>query len=212
MSSVTAFEPNTQTTLCRWGGASAAAAAVALTMAACGGGNPLGNPPDVANPPGSSGQSLSFVYFQRCINPVLIAQLSLPGGGSGKCASSGCHDDRNGTGGAFRMLESAAAVDLSNPANTPDVIRASEMYRNFFSAQGSAAIGDPTHSLLLKKPLVQGVLHGGGVVFGSASDPNVKLIEYWISRPMPQGQDEFSSAAAALFTPPDPATGTCNTQ
>ena len=90
---MTAFEPNTQTTLCRWGGASAAAAAVALTMAACGGGNPLGNPPDVANPPGSSGQSLSFVYFQRCINPVLIAQMSLPGGGSSvsrqACSSAG---------------------------------------------------------------------------------------------------------------------------
>lgn len=179
---------------------------------ACGGGNPLGNPADIVNPPGTAGQSLSFVYFQRCVNPVLIAQLSLPGGGTGTCASSGCHDDRNGTGGAFRMLAGAAAVDLANPANTPDVIRASEMYRNFFSAQGSATIGDPTHSLLLKKPLVQGVLHGGGVIFGSASDPNAKLIEYWISRPMPRGQDEFSSAAAALFTPPDPATGTCNTQ
>lgn len=198
----------------RWGGVAAAVSVVvaATAMSACGGGNPLGNPPDIANLPGSSGQSLSFAYFQRCVNPVLIAQLSLPGGGTGTCASSGCHDDRNGTGGAFRMLASAAAVDLADPANTPDVIRASEMYRNFFSAQGSATIGDPTHSLLLKKPLVQGVLHGGGLIFGSATDPSAKLIEYWISRPMPQGQDEFSSAAAALFTPPDPATGTCNTQ
>lgn len=211
MSSVTAFEPNTPTTTtCRWGGAAATAAAVALAMAACGGGNPLGNPPDVTNRPSVSGQSLSFVYFQRCVNPVLIAQLTLPGGSSGTCASSGCHDDRNGTGGAFRMLASAAAVDLSNPANTPDVIRASEMYRNFFSAQGSTVVGGPSQSLLLKKPLVQGVLHGGGVIFNSATDPNAKLIEYWISKPMP---DEFSSsAAAALFTPPDPATGTCNTQ
>lgn len=196
----------------RWGGAAAAAAVFATAMAGCGGGNPLGNPPDVTNPPGSSGQSLSFVYFQRCVNPVLIAQLALPGGGTGSCASSGCHDDRNGTGGAFRMLGSAVTVDLTNPANTPAVVRASDMYRNFFSAQGSTLIGGPAQSLLLKKPLVLGVLHGGGVVFGSANDPNAKLIEYWISRPMPQGQDEFSSAAAALFTPPDPATGTCNTQ
>jgi hypothetical protein len=28
---------------------------------------------------------------------------------------------------------------------------------------------------------------------------------------MPQGQDEFSSAAASMFTPADPETGTCNT-
>ena len=29
---------------------------------------------------------------------------------------------------------------------------------------------------------------------------------------MPQGQDEFSSAANGMFTPADPNTGTCNTQ
>jgi hypothetical protein len=29
---------------------------------------------------------------------------------------------------------------------------------------------------------------------------------------MPQGQDEFSSAANAMFTPPDPSVGVCNTQ
>jgi predicted small lipoprotein YifL len=85
-------------------------------LAACGGGGPLGNPPTVINPPGSSGQSLSFVYFQKCINPVLIAQLALPSGGTGSCAASGCHDDVNGTGGAFRMLAGAAPVDLADPA------------------------------------------------------------------------------------------------
>ena len=56
------------------------------------------------------------------------------------------------------------------------------------------------------------VLHGGGLIFASPQDPNVKLIEYWISHPMPQSQDEFSTAGNALFTPADPATGTCNTQ
>jgi hypothetical protein len=29
---------------------------------------------------------------------------------------------------------------------------------------------------------------------------------------MPQGQDEFSSAANGMFTPADPNVGTCNTQ
>lgn len=192
----------------------AAAAAMAVLAAACGGGgdNPLGNPPDIVNPPGGSGQSLSFVYFQRCINPLLVAQLSLPGGGTGSCASAGCHDNANGTGGAFRTVATAAFVNLDDPANTPDAVRLTEMYRNFYSAQGSTVIGSPTSSRLLTKPLVQGVLHGGGLIFADTNDPNVRLLQYWISRPMPQGQDEFSSAAAAMFTPADPDTGTCNTQ
>jgi hypothetical protein len=182
---------------------------VGALVAACGGGNPLGNPPDVVNPPGGTGQSLSFVYFQKCVNPVLIAQLSLPGGGTGSCASAGCHDNANGTGGAFRMTGGAAFVnDLSDPA----AVRLTEMYRNFFSAQGSSVIGSPTTSRLLTKPLVQGVLHGGGLIFPNPDTPEAKLLAYWISRPMPQGQDEFSAASAAMFTPADPATGSCNTQ
>jgi hypothetical protein len=191
-----------------------AATALAALLAACGGGgdNPLGNPPDIVNPPGGSGQSLSFVYFQRCINPLLVAQLALPGGGTGSCAASGCHDNANGTGGAFRTVATAAFVDLNDPANTPDAVRLTDMYRNFYSAQGSTVIGSPASSRLVTKPLVQGVLHGGGLIFADANDPNVRLLQYWISRPMPQGQDEFSTAAAAMFTPADPDTGTCNTQ
>jgi hypothetical protein len=92
------------------------------------------------------------------------------------------------------------------------VVRTTAIYRNFFSAQGSSVIGAPSQSRMLTKPLVQGVLHGGGVIFADANDPNARLLAYWISRPMPQGQDEFSSAAAAMFTPQDPTTGTCNTQ
>jgi hypothetical protein len=56
------------------------------------------------------------------------------------------------------------------------------------------------------------VLHGGGLIFESEDDDNARLLRYWISRPMPQGQDEFSTAAASMFTPPDPETGTCNLQ
>jgi hypothetical protein len=189
------------------------ALAAATLVAACGGGdNPLGNPPTVVNTPGGSGQSLSFVYFQKCVNPVLVAQLSLPAGGTGSCASAGCHDNANGTGGAFRMQASATFIDLANAANTPDAVRLTEMYRNFYSAQGSTVIGAPTSSRLVNKPLVQGVLHGGGVIFSNTNDPNLKLLQYWISRPMPAGQDEFSNAAAAMFTPADPTTGSCNTQ
>jgi hypothetical protein len=182
--------------------------AAALAVAACGGAD---NPPDVVNTPGGGGQNLSFVYFQKCVNPMLVAQLALPAGGTGSCAASGCHDNANGTGGAFRMQGSATLVDLATVG--PDAARLTEMYRNFFSAQGSSVVGAPGSSKMLTKPLVQGVLHGGGQIFADATTPEARLLAYWISRPMPQGQDEFSNAAAAsMFTPADPATGTCNTQ
>jgi hypothetical protein len=184
----------------------AAAAVAAAMLAACGG----GNPPDVVNTPGGGGQNLSFVYFQKCVNPVLIKQFALSNGQAASCAASGCHDSVVGTGGAFRMRESAAEVDLV--ATSPDAARESEMYRNFYSAQGSSVVGSPASSKMLTKPLVQGVLHGGGQIFANADTPEAKLIAYWIGRPMPQGQDEFSTASASMFTPADPTTGTCNTQ
>jgi hypothetical protein len=154
------------------------------------------------------------VYFQKCINPIFLAQLQVNQGGvvsTNTCASSGCHDNTTGTGGAFRVVQSAQAVDLADPANTPDVVRATDIYKNFYSAQGSTVVGAPAQSRLLTKPLTLNVLHGGGVVFLDQSDPNARLIAYWIGRPMPQGQDEFGSAADSMFTPPDPATGACNT-
>jgi hypothetical protein len=190
----------------------------ALTMSGCGGSssNPFDNPSTVDNSPGSSsGQRLSFAYFQKCINPIFLAQLPIVLNGetsTNTCAGTGCHATATGTGGAFRVVPGAAVVDLTNPANTPDVIRASDMYKNFYSAQGEIVVGSPTQSRLLVKPQLLNVLHGGGLIFPSATDPNVKLIEYWISHPAPQGQDEFGTATYSMFTPADPVTGTCNTQ
>jgi hypothetical protein len=193
-----------------------AAFALAAALGACGGGsNPFGNPSSVENPPGVGGQKLSFAYFQRCVYPVFQAQLPIRQGNVSSintCAGSGCHDNTNGTGGSFRVISNAAVIDVTDPANTPDLIRATDMYKNFYSASGAIVLGSPTQSRLLLKPLVQGVLHGGGIVFDSIDDPHAKLIAFWISRPMPAGQDEFSSSANNLFTPADPNTGTCNTQ
>ena len=196
--------------------------AVALIIAAtaavgCGGGgsNPLGNPPLVTNPAGVSGQKLSFAYFERCINPIFLAQLQINQGGTvstNTCAGSGCHANATGTGGAFRVVPTAQSIDVTDPANTPDLIRASDMYKNFYSAQGEVVVGSTTQSRLLAKPLLLNVLHGGGQIFANDQDANAKLIEYWISHPAPQGQDEFSTATYAMFTPADPVTGTCNTQ
>jgi hypothetical protein len=195
----------------------AAASLAALVLASCGGdgGNPLDNPPTVANPTTTSGQKLSFVYFQKCVQPVFLKQLLINQNGvvsTNTCAAAGCHDNVTGTGGAFRLLGNAQPVDLSNPANTSDVVRTTDMYKNFYSSQGEVVFGAPLSSRLLTKPLTLNVLHGGGLIFLSESDPNVMLIRYWISRPMPQGHDEFSAAANSMFTPADPNAGACNTQ
>jgi len=188
---------------------------VLLLVSCGGGGNPLGNPSDVDNSGGVTGQKLSFIYFQKCINPIFQAQLQININGvisTNSCAGSGCHDTTNGTGGAFRVVPTAAEVDLADPVNTPDVVRTSDMYKNFYSAQGEVIPGSPTTSRLVTKPQVLGVLHGGGLIFENDQDPNVKLLQYWIGHPSPQGQDEFSVAGNSMFTPADPATGVCNTQ
>lgn len=194
----------------------ALALASTALLADCGGGspNPLDNPATVANPPGASGQRLSFAYFQRCINPILIAQLPIPGGGgsTNTCAGSGCHDTTTGTGGALRIVPGAQPLDVLDPAVTPDLIRASDMYKNFYSAQGEVVLGSTTQSRILAKPLLLNVLHGGGLIFAGDTDPNAVLIKYWISHPAPLGQDEFSAASYAMFTPADPKTGACNSQ
>jgi len=189
----------------------------AMALASCGGGgNPFDNPPDVNNTPsGVGGQKLSFAYFQRCINPIFLAQLQINVNGvisTNTCAGSGCHDNTTGTGGAFRVVTAAQPLDVTNAANTPAVIRASDMYKNFYSAQGEVVFGSPAQSRILAKPRLLNVLHGGGLIFENDQDPNVRLIQYWINHPVPSGQDEFSSANYSMFTPADPNTGACNTQ
>lgn len=184
-----------------------------LAVAGCGGGeNPFDNPATVSNPKQVSGQKLSFVYFQKCINPIYLAKVQSSAATSANtCASSGCHDNVNGTGGALRIVPGAMAVDLADPANTPDAVRLTDMYKNFYSSQGSSIIGSPTQSRLFTKPLLLNVLHGGGLIFDSEQDAFARLIAYWITHPVPQGSDEFSSADG-LFTPADASTGECNTQ
>jgi hypothetical protein len=64
----------------------------AAALAGCGGGDsPLGNPPSVQNPAGSGGRKLSFVYFQKCIEPILQTPIT-SSSGTNTCASAGCHD------------------------------------------------------------------------------------------------------------------------
>ena len=193
----------------------AIAAAAAGLLGGCGGGDPITNPATVTNSPSSaSSQHLAFAYFQRCIDPIFEAKLQITLNGTtatNTCAASGCHDNVSGTGGALRLIPGAATVDVTSAANTPDVIRATDMYKNFYSAQGEVIINSPTQSLLENKPLLRGVLHGGGQIFADASDPHIALMTYWITHPSPAGEDEFSSATYSMFTPADPNAGACNT-
>ena len=145
------------------------------TLAACGGSsNPLGNPPVVSNPEQRAGnQHLSFAYFQKCINPIFLAQLQIQG------TRDHQHLRRRGLsrhGDGHRRRSSvvtgaAQPVDCRDPANTPDVIRASDIYKNFYSAQGEVIVGNAAQSRLLAKPLLLGVLHGGGLIFAERERP-----------------------------------------
>ena len=166
-------------------------------LAGCGGGGPLGNPDEVSNPAATEGRHLSFTYFQACVHPVLSTPQAGPSGGDSNntCAAGGCHDSVTGTGGALRLAGTAAGVD---PALPPEQVRATAMYRNFFSAQGVSVIGSPAASLLLAKPRLLNVLHGGGLVLAADSEA-ARRIAFWIARPMPPGQDEFSVAGLALL-------------
>ncbi len=181
-------------------------------LAGCGGGSALTDPPTIANPGGNTGQILSFVYFQRCIDPVLTTPITITINGrttTNTCAAGGCHDNTTGTGGALRLIGSAAPADLTQ---SEAAIRATDIYKNFYSAFGETVVGQPDQSRLVNKPLVRGLLHGGGQIFASDTDPGILLIQYWISRPMPAGQDEFSAAADSMFANSDPVNGACNTQ
>jgi hypothetical protein len=203
-------------------GAVLGAIAAAGLVAGCGGGgDPLTNPGNVKNPSTTGGATLAFPYFEKCIFPIFLKELPITQNGvtsTNTCAGAGCHDSNTGTGGALRVIVAAAPIadaDIAaaaTDATMATTIRASDMYKNFYSAQGTTVFGSPIQSRLFDKPLVLNVLHGGGRIFTSQDDPNAKLIAYWISHPVPAGQDEFSTTSYSMFTPADPATGTCTTQ
>lgn len=157
------------------------------------------------NPPGGSGHTLCFAYFQQCVNDIFDTSLPIDYDNNGTidatntCSGAGCHDNASGTGGAFRVIPHATPVSL--PVTNPAAVRgppATDIYRNFYSAQGASDIGSPAESRMLTKPLVE-VLHGGGRVFFSRQDTHAQQLLYWISHPAPEGKDEFCAECEALF-------------
>jgi len=183
------------------------AGTVLIGVGGCGGsGDPLDNPPTVTEASGGAGQSLSFAYFQQCVNPIFLAALPNPlnnGATTNTCSSAGCHDDATGRGAAFRIVPTATPVPTSggsaNFTQTEAQIETTDMYKNFLSTQGMVIVGNPAESLLINKPLTRGVLHGGGLIFANDQDPNIKQMEFWISNPLPAGEDEFGASASSLF-------------
>lgn len=179
---------------------------LAGVLASCGGGvgNPLDNPPAVDNPATIGTGKLSFDFFQRCVNPILDKALQINRNGvvsTSTCSAAGCHDDNNGTGGALRLLPGAAPQSLPGD---PAALRATAMYRNYYSALGAVIVGDPTASRLLAKPLVINTLHAGGKIFAGVDDLDARQIAYWIQNPLAAGVDEFSTTgpgAAACLVP-----------
>lgn len=186
-----------------------ALALAALALAACGGGgsNPLTNPDSVQNTSDTqTARKLSFAFFQKCVNPIVTKPITIGGVvTANNCANSGCHDYANGTGNSFKVIAAAAPVDLSNVPNLSDsekaAIRATDIYKNYYSAQGVVIVGAALRSLLLDKPLVLNALHGGGQILPDTNDENVKTIKFWIEHPVANGQDEFSVAAPACAQP-----------
>ena len=195
-----------------------AAAAAVLGLASCGGGgsNPLDNPSTLQNPTVTGNQRLAFAYFQNCVFPMFLKQLpiTLPNGTTAinTCAASGCHDNTNGTGGAFRVIGNAQPIDLTNPANTPDVIRASDMYKNFYSAQGEVVFGSPLTSRILAKPMLQRCAAWRRVDLRQRAGCQRAADPVLDQQPGPSGQDEFSSATYGMFTSNVPSTSNCKTQ
>ncbi len=195
----------------------------AVLVVACGGGghtdnsNPADNPADILNPNQQGlGRRLSFAYYQRCVHPILLAQLRTPSptatgqSTTSSCASAGCHADATGTGGALRLDANAASLNLSLGAVDAAAARSSSMWRNFQSAQGVTTLGNPSTSRLLNKPLLNGTLHGGGRILVPGTHAyEMRIISNWIRNPMPEGEDEFSPSAAVLFVPPDVTRGQC---
>ncbi len=139
----------------------------------------------------SDNRTLCYADFEQCISPILDAQLS-GRAGPATCASSGCHDQAAGSGGAFKIF--------SQPAPS-----SAEMLANYFAARAFANLDDPDQSKLLLEPL-QGVssitgTHTGGDIFPSTGDACYVAIHDWISNQV----EASDSSACGQCVATDPA-------
>jgi hypothetical protein len=143
---------------------------------------------------GSSGKTLCFDYYQRCVNPVFddVQMFGAVPAATSNCSASGCHQAGVGPGGALKIHPGLTAA----PLTTPDQDRTTQMYANFLSAKGSANLSSPRQSFLIKKPLVE-VFHGGATIFPNDTAKGIREFEFWITQNV---DDEFSAQCATLTT------------
>lgn len=139
-------------------------------------------------PVAADNRTLCYADFELCVSPILDAQLS-GRAGPVTCASSGCHDQAAGSGGAFKIY--------AQPA--PDT---AEMLANFFAARAFANLNAPAQSKLLLEPL-QGVssitgTHTGGDILPTTGDACYVAIHDWISN---QVEASDSSACGQCVVP-----------
>lgn len=160
------------------------------TLVACG---------QVDQTQGSSGKTLCFDYYQRCVNRVFNDTLTYGGISASNCSASGCHQAGVGPGGKFKV----DPVLSASPLTTPEQDRLTPMYDNFRSAKDSVNFNDPRQSLLIKKPLVE-VSHAGGQIFTDPTARGIREFLFWASRSV---DDEFDIQCPNLFNPP--ASTTC---
>ena len=151
--------------------------------------NPLDNPPTVSNPTAHrQTSSCPSPTSRSCINPIFLAQLPI----HSATARLDQHLRRRRVATTTPTAPAARFVSCPtrsrstspNPANTPDVIRASDMYKNFYSAQGDGgdrlADAEPRCS---PSRWCNGVLHGGGLVFETAQRSRTRKLIAVLDQP-----------------------------
>ncbi len=142
----------------------------------------------------SSGKTLCFDYFQRCVNPVFgdVQNNGAVPAATSNCSDSGCHQSGVGPGGALKLNPGLFPITLTTPAQD----RTTQMYANFLSAKGSSNLGSPRQSFLIKKPLVE-ITHAGGLIFPNDTAKGIREFQFWISQSV---DDEFGAQCALLTT------------
>ncbi len=117
-----------------------------------------------------SGTTHCIRYYATCIDPIFHKTLA-PSGQSCSGQGLGCHviidtgsGTQEGSGGQFKVRRFP----------TTDT----ELTQNFISAHNKALSG--SSSLLLRKPMADGVTHPPGQVFASTNDSDFLQLKFWV--------------------------------
>jgi hypothetical protein len=99
-------------------------------------------------------------YFEASVWPMFLDDSS--SGGTRQCTKGGCHDQNGQSALRFK----------TNPIDFQANFKTTQIYLN---------CGSPTTSRLLEKPLTGPETHGGGDIFMTLDDPDVKVFLGWFN-------------------------------